>query len=443
MVSKGGMSTRLVNVDRNTPMLLPADLREWVAQDDLAHFVLEAVEGLDCSCAAVNVRGSGSAQYPPAMMLGVLIYCYATGTFSSRRIERASYQNLSVRYLSGATHPDHDTIATFRRQNGDLIQRAFVQVLELARDMGMLRMGTICLDGTKMRAAANKRATWRASEIEQELARLEAEAQWRLAAAEKADAVAEPDEQRLPRVLAGREQRRVKLEAARRLLEERVRQRAAQRQAERAEDEEGPGEPPRSLPPTPRPQDAINTTDADSGLMPTAREGFVQGYNAQLAVSVEGGLIVAARVSNTPNDRRQLAPTVAALPASLGAPEAILVDTGYDNQRQIAHVEQRLGATVYCPPQKSGRPRQVGRLSRAQQRTQQARARMRQRLESVTGRALYRLRGQVVEPAIGIIKSALGFRGFRLRGLKAVNVEWQLMALAFNCKRLATVMAGG
>lgn len=437
------MSTRLVNVDRKTPMLLPPDMREWVAQDDLAHFVVEAVEGLDCSCAAVNVRGSGNAQYPPAMMLGVLIYSYATGTFSSRRIERATYQNLSVRYLSGDTHPDHDTIATFRRQNGDLIRRAFVEVLALAQAMGMLRMGTICLDGTKMRAATHKRATRSAQAIDQELARLEAEAQTRLVAAEKADAVAEPDEQRLPRVLAGREQRRVKLEAARRLLEERVRQRAAQRQAERAEDDQGPGEPPRSLPPTPRPHDTINTTDADSGLMPTAREGFVQGYNAQLAVSVEGRLIVAARVSNAPNDRRQLAPTVAALPARLGAPEAILVDTGYDNQRQIAHVEQRWGATVYCPPQESRRPRRTGRLSRTQQRTQQARIRMRQRLESVVGRALYRLRGQVVEPAFGTIKNALGFRGFRLRGLEAVNVEWQLMALAFNCKRLATVAAGG
>jgi transposase len=439
------MSTRQVNVDRKTPMLLPPDMREWVAQDDLAHFVLEAVESLDYSCAAVNVRGSGSAQYPPAMMLGVLIYCYATGTFSSRRIERASYQNLSVRYLSGNTHPDHDTIATFRWQNGELIRRAFVRVLELAQAMGMLRMGTICLDGTKMRAATSKRATRCAQEIEQELARLEAEAQSRMAAAEKADAVAEPDEQRLPSALAGREPRRLKLEAARRLLEERVRQRAAQRQAERQEEGDGPGEPPRSLPPTPRPHDSINTTDADSGLMPTAREGFVQGYNAQLAVSAEGGLIVAARVSNAPNDRRQLAPTaaaVAALPASWGATEAILVDTGYDNQRQIAHVEQHRGITVYCPPQESRRPRRAGRLSRAQQRTQQARARMRQRLESVAGRALYQLRGQVVEPAIGIIKSALGFREFRLRGLEAVNLEWQLMALAFNCKRLVTVGAG-
>ena len=171
------------------------------------------------------------------------------------------------------------------------------------------------------------------------------------------------------------------------------------------------------MPPTPGPEDAINTTDADSGL------------------------IVAARVSNQTNDPRQLAPTIAVLPASLGAPEAILVDTGYDNPRQIVQVEQRLGTTVYCPPQESRRPRRTGRLSRAQQRIHQARTRMRQRLESVAGRALYRLRGQVAEPAIGIIKSALGFRGFRLRGLRAVNLEWQLMALAFNCKRLATVGA--
>jgi transposase len=254
---------------------------------------------------AVNCRGSGSAQYPPAMMLSVLIYCYATGTFSSRRIEAATYQNLSVRYLSADTHPDHDTIATFRRQNGALMQRAFVQVLELARAVGLLRLGTIALDGTKLRAAASKRATLSARQIEQELARLEAEAASMLASAERADAAEETDGQRLPPELADRQQRRAKLEAARRLLEGRVRQRAAQRQVERAEDSQRPSEPPRRRAPIPRPGDTINTTDTDSGLMPTAREGFVQGYNAQLAVSVEGGLIVAARVSDATNDRRQ------------------------------------------------------------------------------------------------------------------------------------------
>lgn len=177
--------------------------------------------------------------------------------------------------------------------------------------------------------------------------------------------------------------------------------------------------------------------------MPTAREGFVQGYNAQLAVSVEGGLIVAARVSDATNDRRQLAPTASAIPRSLGKPEAILADTGYDNQRQIARVEERLQTTVYCAPQEDRRPRSSAAVSPRRLRTQQARQRMRQRLASAAGRALYRLRGQVVEPVIGIIKSVLGFRAFRLRGLEAVNLEWQLVALAFNCKRLALARANG
>jgi transposase len=151
------MSTRFVNIDRDTPMLLPPDLREWVQQDDLVHFVVEALALLDVSTASVNHRGTGSEQYPPGMMLGLLIYSYAQGLFSSRQIERATYQNLSVRYLAANTHPDHDTIAKFRRDNGGLIRSAFVQLLQLAQAAGLVRLGAIALDGTKIGAATNKR----------------------------------------------------------------------------------------------------------------------------------------------------------------------------------------------------------------------------------------------------------------------------------------------
>ena len=152
------MSARFVNIDRETPMLLPVDMREWVRGDDLAHFVLEAVEGMELGVAAINQRGSGSEQYPPGMMMALLLYCYASGIFSSRRIEAASHWHVSVRYLAGNTHPDHDTIANFRRVNRELVQRSFVRVLELAREMGLLQMGTIVIDGTKLWANAAKRS---------------------------------------------------------------------------------------------------------------------------------------------------------------------------------------------------------------------------------------------------------------------------------------------
>jgi transposase len=432
------MSTRFVNVDRCTPMLLPPDLREWVADDDLAHFVLEAVESLDLGLAAVNARGTGSEQYPPSMMLAVLVYSYASGIFSSRRIEQATYRHLSVRYLSGNTHPDHDTIAKFRRENTRLIESVFVQVLELAREMGLLRLGIVSLDGTKVRANASKRATWTHAEMQQELAALRQPVEQLLAQAEQADAMEGDDGTRLPPDLACRQSRRAQLEAARQRLAERTRQRAAQRQAEQDHPPDQPGRPPRRLPSEPGPTDRVNTTDPDSGLMPTAREGFVQGYNAQLAVSTDSGLIVAARVTDEPCDRRQLAPTVAAIPASLGCPTAVLADTGFDNQRQIAHVERHGRTVVYCSPQSARRQPPSGWQPRGhQRRTAEARARMRARLESSAGRALYRLRAITVEPVIGILKSVLGFRQFHLRGLGKVQAEWQLLALAFNCRRLA------
>src|SRR5437660_1813776 len=141
------MAERLVNVDRQTPMLLPPDLREWVAENELAHLVLEAVELCDLSGARLNVRGSGSEQYPPTMMLALLIYCYATGLFSSRRIERATFDSVTVRYLCANHHPDHDTIASFRRSNGELFRRSFAQVLLLAREAGVLRLGVVSIDG--------------------------------------------------------------------------------------------------------------------------------------------------------------------------------------------------------------------------------------------------------------------------------------------------------
>src|SRR5580692_2036280 len=166
------MSTRFVNIDRTTPMLLPPDLREWVQRDDLVHFLVDALLLLDVSVAAVNVRGTGSEQYPPGMMLGLLIYCYANGLFSSRQIERATYQHLSVRYLAANTHPDHDTIAKFRRENAALIQSSFVQLLQLAQRAGLLKMGIVALDGTKLEANASKRKTLSAAQIVEQLHQL-------------------------------------------------------------------------------------------------------------------------------------------------------------------------------------------------------------------------------------------------------------------------------
>lgn len=429
------MSARFVNVDRETPMLLPVDLREWVRGDDLAHFVLEAVEGLETEGAVINHRGSGSEQYPPGMMMALLLYCYASGIFSSRRIEGATHWHMSVRFVAGNTHPDHDTIASFRRLNRELVRKSFVRVLELAREMGLLRMGTIAIDGTKIWASAAKRRTMSRGQLEEELVLMEREVDELLEKAEEADAQPGEDGSSLPQELADRAKRRARLEAARMALEQRGQERIRQHEEDRAQAlAEGCERPARSSPPN----QSVNTSDPQSVLQPTAREGFIQGYNAQAAVSTQSGLIVAAHVVTDTGDRRQLAPTVAAIPASLGVPEAIIADTGYDNTPQILRVERTTGARVYCAAQKVARnATRSRRKSRRRQMPSQLRQRMTERLDSEEGRRIYALRKTTVEPAFGIIKSVLGFRHFHLRGLEKVNLEWQLLSTAFNCKRLA------
>lgn len=432
------MSTRFVNIDRDTPMLLPPDMREWVQHDDLVHFIVDALGLLDVSSAGVNSRGTGSEQYPPAMMLGLLIYSYAQGLFSSRQIERATYQNLSVRYLAANTHPDHDTIAKFRRENGVLIRRAFVQLLQLAQAAGLVRLGAIALDGTKLGAATHQRQNLSYAQLQEELAQLDGRVAALLEGAEVADQNGQSDGQ-LPEELTGAEQRRARLLAAKAQLEQQALVRHHQREKER--DQAPPGGKRSRVAPEPRAQDRINLTDPDSTLMRT-RTGFVQGYNGQLAVSVDKGLIVAADVVRDTSDIKQLQPMVGQVADILRVPTHVLADTGYENVPQIQAVEATGSTTVLCPPARIGNVNPTTPFKRPWREHSKAfREQMRQRLLTPTGRALYDRRKTTVEPAFGIIKAALGFRHFRLRGLAKVRIEWLLVSLAFNCRRLALQLA--
>lgn len=433
---EGHVSTRFVNIDRTTPMLLPPDLREWVRHDDLVHFLVDALNVLDLSSAAVNTRGTGSAQYPPRMMLVLLIYSYAQGLFSSRAIERATYQNISVRYLAANTHPDHDTIAKFRRENAALLRSVFVQLLALARRAGLLQLGAIALDGTKLEASATKRKTLARAQLDEELRRLDVRVSELLARAEAADQSTAASEE-LPAELANAQARRARLLAAREELQRQAQARHDEREQQRRE--RPPGDKPRRVPPEPRPTDTINLTDPDSTLTPTARQRYVQGYNAQLAVSAQGvGLIVAADVVRDTNDRQQLQPMVEQAVHNMGtAPARVLADTGYDHTHQILAVEQRYGTQVLCPPAPGRAPAAVESRSPWCRLRKRQREERRARLRAPENWALYRQRGLTVEPALGIIKSALGFVRFGLRGLNKVRAEWLLVSLAFNCRRLA------
>ena len=433
------MSVRFVDVDRTTPMLLPPDLRDWVQQDDLVHFLVDALAVLDLSAARINHRGTGSQQYPPGMMLGLLVYCYANGIFSSRHIERATYQNLSVRYLTANTHPDHDTIASFRRQNGALLRSAFVQVLQLARRTGLLQLGGLALDGTKLQANATKRKTFTAAQIKAELAQLDQRVGQLLQQAETADQ-SDPAADQLPQELTEAQARRARLLEAQAQLQTQARVRHQQR--ERQRQERPPDDPPRRVSCEPRPTDTINLTDPDSTLTPTAQARYIQGYNAQLVVSAQArGLIVAADVVRDTNDLQQLQPMIEQAIANVGPVAHVLVDTGYENTRQILALEKRHGLEVLCPPAAiaNTKPQRLPRTAWRRERKRK-RQELRARLQTKAGRALYQLRRITVEPAIGIIKSALRFVRFGLRGLRHVKTEWLLVSLAFNCRRMAAVL---
>lgn len=457
------MSSRFVNVDRLTPLLFPPDLRDWVQAEDLVHFVLDAVEILPLQGFRVNRRGTGSEQYPPRMMLALLIYSYATGTFSSRAIEGLTYSHVSVRYLCANTHPDHDTICRFRVENKALLEEMFVKVLELAAELKLARVGTVAIDGTKVAAAASKHGAVSYGHAGKLIQRLQEEVQALLLKAQAADSVPLKDGLSIPEEIARREERQQKLRAARVAIEARFAQQHAAEQvayeakieARRAKRERGVavrGREPKPPATEPDAKMQYNFTDPESRIMKAGNgPHFEQAYNAQAAVDTQSLLIVGQRVSNAPNDKEQLQPTVASIPASLGQPDAAIADAGFFNASQIEAVEnqgQGNGSiTVYAAVQRMSHNRPLAEYeAHPEPPMPPADAplaeRMCHRLNTPAGKAIYKLRKQTVEPVFGIIKEVLGFRRFSLRGESKTSSEWTLVCLAWNMKRLHTLGMG-
>jgi transposase len=456
------MSARFVSIDRDTPLLLPPNLRDWVPGDHLVHFILDAVEALDLRQVRVNTRGTGSEQYPPPMLLALLIYSYATGTFSSRRIEQSTYESVPVRLLTADTHPDHDTLCTFRRENQALLSESFVKVLQLAQQLQVLKFGqlTVAADGTKVLANASKHSAVSYERAGEMITQLELEVQQLLTKAEQADATPLQDGLTIPNEIARRQERKAALAQARIEIEARAHarytvqlaeheQKLAARAAKQERGEKVGAQPPQAPTPTPAPGDQYNFTDAESRIMKAGNgQHFEQSYNAQAAVEVESRLIVGERVSQAPNDKQELVPTLMAIPAVIGTVAAALVDSGFFSEKAVQQVESgQAGTTVYAAVEKTGHHRSVADLeTKPEPESPAADASvtevMRHRLRTATGKALYKLRQQTVEPVFGIIKAVLGFRQFRLRGWAKVSLEWTLVCLAYNLKRLHRLGAG-
>jgi transposase len=442
--------SKFVDCERDQAFLLPPDLRDWIPEDDLAHFVLEAVERVEMSAFKVNHRGTGSAQYHPRMMLALLIYGYANGIFSSRRIERATYRDIGVRFVAANTHPDHDTIATFRRQNLAAFAESFLQVLLLAKELRLVKVGLVSVDGSKFEASASKHRSVTYERAGELIDQLKLEIAELMERAEAADGGEEDDPQALPKEIARREALRDRLDAARRRLEAQAKARA---EAERAEYEakvaarerrkgRAKGKHPKPPDETPRPDEQSNLSDPDSRLMRKSKKHeYRQAYNAQAVVDAGGSqLILGARVSKCASDRNELVADIEAIPAKLGMPETILADSGYANGDEVAALAESGIEALVATTAEGRRRRHDFRPAKAEVSAKEPKAEwlqvMAAKLASEEGRALYRLRQQTVEPVFGIIKAVLGFTGFSLRGLDKVTGEWDLVALAYNCKRL-------
>jgi transposase len=447
-------------INRDTGFLLPPSVDEWLPQRHLARFVVEVIDGLDLSELVKAYRGSGSASYHPAMLLGLMVYGYATKTFSSRAIERGTYDSVAFRFIAGNEHPDHDTVAAFRKRFLPQIQALFVEVLKLARTMGMLKLGTVALDGTKVHANASRHSALsygHAKKIEKQLKK---EVQQLLRLAEAADGVNTPDGMSIPEELERRELRLAAIAAAKAKIEARAKERLEREQAEhqsklaaRAEQEKRTGKKPRGRPPEPptggvQDKDQVNLTDEDSRIMKVAGGGFDQCYNAQAVVATGSMLIVATDVTQAVNDKRQLLPMIKklqGLPKEFGRAKRILADGGYLSE---SNVEQCAAAKIE-PLIATGRTRhhvswkqRFAGAPKSPPESATALQKMAHRLKTPRGRKLYALRKQTPEPVFGIIKSVMGYRQCLLRGLESVKGEWNLVSLSWNIKRMFALQPG-
>ncbi|WP_295401377.1 IS1182 family transposase [uncultured Thiocystis sp.] len=441
---------------RDVDFLLPPSVQDWLPEGHLARDVVEVVEGLDLSELERAYAGRGSPPYHPATLLSLLIYGYATGCFSSRKIERATYDSLAFRFIAANSHPDHDTLATFRQRFAQEFEAVFVQVLQVARENQLSRFGTVSLDGTKIHANASRHSALSYGHAEALEVQLKAEVQELLALAEAADGANLPDGMSLPEELKRREDRLAAIAAAKVKIEARAAERFTREQAGHeaklaaraakatASGRKPSGKPPAPPTPGPRPNDQINLTDEESRIMPVAGGGFEQCYNAQALVDTASLLVVIPQVTQATNDKQQIAPMLerlAALPEDLPPPKQLTADTGFFSEANVVACESASIEPLIAIQRDEHHPHWSERFANPPAPPPEATPveRMVHRLRTPKGRATYALRKQTVEPVFGIIKSVMGFRQFLTRGLDNVRNEWNLVCLAWNLKRMAVL----
>jgi transposase len=433
---------------------MPPSLEEWLPEDHLARFVVETVEHLDTTALEEAYDGRGSEAYHPKMLLALLFYGYAIGTFSSRKIEEATYDSVAFRYVAANQHPDHDTICTFRRRFLEELEGLFVQILEVAVEMGLLEVGDVALDGTKVKANASKHKALSyeyACKLEEQLSE---EVEELMEKAEEADAEAFPEETSVPEEIARREERLKKIREAKQTIEKRAQKRyeaekaAYEEKMEKRREEEkrtGRKKPgPKPAPPEdtgPEPDDQVNLTDEESRIMPTSENGFQQAYNAQATVCMDSHLILEGHLSQRTNDKQELEPALQRLdqlPEKVGSPDRLAADSGYYSSGNAEACEDHRITPYVSPGREKHNQTWKERFSDPGEPPDEESGleAMAYRLETREGKDFYGRRKGTAEPIFGIIKEVLGIRQFLLRGLKKVKGEWALIRCAFNLKRM-------
>ena len=443
-------TARFIAVDRDTQFLFPPSVQEWLPEDRLARFIVDIVEQLDLSALEESYAGRGSDAHLPAMLVALLLYGYATGSFSSRALERASYDSIAFRYITANTHPDHDTINSFRKRFLKQIEAVFIQVLCYAQAVGVLKLGTVSLDGTKVHANASRHSAMSYGHAKKLQAKLKAEVAQLMKRAEAANARDLPEGLNLPEELIRREQRLAAIAAAKAKIEARVKAEAeaapAAKLAARDKRAQKSGKRPRGRPPapptgTPSNKDQVNFTDEDSRIMPVPGGGFEQAYNAQAAVDVESLLVVAPAVTHAANDKQQVVPMLEqlqALPKNLGRVKTLLADAGYASEGNVNACAQAKIRPLIALGRETHHRSSLERFAepaplRGKPTALEA---MRHRLKTRRGRKQYALRKCTVEPVFGMIKHVMKFRQFLLRGMAGARGEWSLVCLAWNLKRM-------
>jgi transposase len=451
------MTRKFTKPDYTATSNIQISLGEAIPVNHLARFVVDMVAQLDLSAIYKRYGVRGGEAIAPEALLALIFYGYSTGRFSSRKIERATYEDLGFRFVAGGLHPDHDTIANFRKTFLPELEGLFVQILLLAQLSGVLKVGNLSLDGSKIHADASKSKAVSYGRLKELETTLREEVVRLFEMGEQADQgdMELPEGLVIQDEIAFRRERLENLAQAKAVLEARAKERYEAEKAEydaklkereakaRKRHQKPRGKAPKPPEEGPNDKDQYNFTDPDSRIMKNStNNGYDQHYNAQVAVTQDSMLIVATSLSNHPNDKQEAEPTLDALPTELGQPDGVAMDNGYFSASNIEATEER-GIEPYIATGREAYYQCVedllGNLPDKPASDASPKEKMAYKLATDIGKEIYRLRKCTVEPVIGIIKEILGFRQFSLRGLKNVTGEWRLVCLAFNLKRIHSI----